>query len=79
MKKEEIDQLVSDSFEKANGSKLWEMFIDNADNLERELKKNQEKVSIFVILFAACMVTSQDIYMDTMREILYTLCCDSEE
>ena len=52
------------------------MFIDNADNLERELKKNQEKVSIFVILFAACMVTSQDIYMDTMREILYTLCCE---
>ncbi|MGY3664941.1 MAG: hypothetical protein ACXAHE_14120 [Roseburia sp. 1XD42-69] len=44
MKKEEIDQLVTESFEKANGSKLWEMFIDNADNLERELKKNQEKV-----------------------------------
>lgn len=75
MKKEEIDQLVSDSFEKANGSKLWEMFIDNANNLERELKKNQEKVSIFVILFAACMATSQDICMDTMREILYTLSC----
>ena len=54
MKKEEIDQLVTESFEKANGSKLWEMFIDNADNLERELKKNQEKVSIFVILFATC-------------------------
>ena len=37
MKKEEIDQLVTESFERANGSKLWEMFIDNANNLERKL------------------------------------------
>lgn len=44
MKKEDIDQLVSESFERANGSKLWEMFIDNANNLERKLKRIKRKL-----------------------------------
>lgn len=55
------------------------MYIETIKYLEDETQKNQVKIDTFSILFAACISTAQKTCMDTVREILYTLCCDSEE
>ena len=75
MKKEEIDQLISESFERANVKEFWDMYIENIKCLEDETQKNQVKIDTFSILFATCIITAQRTCMDMMREILYTLCC----
>ena len=69
MKKEEIDQLISESFERANVKEFWDMYIENIKCLE------EVKIDTFSILFAAFIITAQRTCMDMMREILYTLCC----
>lgn len=76
MKKEEIDQLVTESFERANCKEFWDVYIETIKYLEAEMQKNQVKIDTFSILFAACISTAQKTCMDTMREILYTLCCE---
>lgn len=76
MKKEEIDQLVTESFERANCKEFWDVYIEIIKYLEAEMQKNQVKISTFSILFVACISTVQKTCMDTMREILYTLCCE---
>ena len=75
MKKEEIDQLVTESFERANGKEFWDVYIETIKCLEDETQKNQVKIDTFSVLFAACIITAQRTCMDTMREILYTFCC----
>ena len=36
MKKEEIDQLISESFERANVKEFWDMYIENICNFLRQ-------------------------------------------
>lgn len=75
MKREEIDQLILESFEKADGKNFWDLYINSIKFLEDESQKSQEKMDTFSILFAACISTAQKTCINIMREILYTLCC----
>ena len=79
MKKEEIDNIIAESFIETKSCDIWQAFLDNMDNLEASLKKDNAEFNDISIMFAAAIQTALISSINTMREVLYKLCCEDDE
>ncbi len=79
MKKEDIDNIIMESFLKTDSNNIWQDFLENMDNLETSLKTNNAEYNDTTIIFAAAIQTALCNSLDTVREILYKLCCEDDD
>lgn len=81
VKKEDIDKLIYDSFVKTNSC---DKLLSLARNIELflpmikvlGLDANNSNIAVYCL---ACIQTAQEISINTVRDVLYKLCCEDDE
>lgn len=82
MTREDIDNMILESFENAGAEKILPQFSDTLDTILSCLKGNgidpNGHDAFYTASYLSCIITAQTNAIHTIREVLYKIFCSNE-